>query len=65
MLLLGHFPNKRKLEDWIYAKSKEVNSTRERLAKLKLVRFFFRPHMIKENVNFKKSRSVALTSIMS
>ncbi|KAM7374588.1 hypothetical protein PAMP_007235 [Pampus punctatissimus] len=32
--LLGHFPNKRELEDWIYAKSKEVNSTRDRLAKL-------------------------------
>uniref|UniRef100_A0A8D3EEJ8 RAD50 homolog, double strand break repair protein n=1 Tax=Scophthalmus maximus TaxID=52904 RepID=A0A8D3EEJ8_SCOMX len=32
--LLGHFPNKRELEDWIYAKSKEINSTRDRLAKL-------------------------------
>ncbi|XP_068457067.1 DNA repair protein RAD50 [Clinocottus analis] len=32
--LLGHFPNKRELEDWIYAKSKEVNSTRDRLSKL-------------------------------
>lgn len=32
--LLGHFPNKRELEDWIYAKSKEVNGTRDRLAKL-------------------------------
>uniref|UniRef100_A0A3Q2P9U9 RAD50 double strand break repair protein n=1 Tax=Fundulus heteroclitus TaxID=8078 RepID=A0A3Q2P9U9_FUNHE len=32
--LLGHFPNKRELEDWIYSKSKEINSTRERLAKL-------------------------------
>nr|XP_020455506.1 DNA repair protein RAD50 [Monopterus albus]XP_020455507.1 DNA repair protein RAD50 [Monopterus albus]XP_020455508.1 DNA repair protein RAD50 [Monopterus albus]XP_020455509.1 DNA repair protein RAD50 [Monopterus albus] len=32
--LLGHFPNKRELEDWLYAKSKEINSTRERLAKL-------------------------------
>lgn len=37
--LLGHFPNKRELEDWIYSKSKEVNGTRDRLAKLKLVRF--------------------------
>lgn len=35
--LLGYFPNKRQLEDWIYAKSKEVNATRDRLAKLKLV----------------------------
>uniref|UniRef100_A0A7N6ARL0 Zinc-hook domain-containing protein n=1 Tax=Anabas testudineus TaxID=64144 RepID=A0A7N6ARL0_ANATE len=34
--LLGHFPNKRELEDWIYAKSKEINNTRDRLAKLKL-----------------------------
>uniref|UniRef100_A0A673A5U2 Rad50/SbcC-type AAA domain-containing protein n=1 Tax=Sphaeramia orbicularis TaxID=375764 RepID=A0A673A5U2_9TELE len=33
--LLGHFPNKRELEDWIYAKSKEINSTRDKLAKLK------------------------------
>ncbi|KAM7398271.1 hypothetical protein PAMA_006262 [Pampus argenteus] len=32
--LLGHFPNKRELEDWIYAKSKEVNRTRDRLVKL-------------------------------
>uniref|UniRef100_A0A7N6ARW4 Zinc-hook domain-containing protein n=1 Tax=Anabas testudineus TaxID=64144 RepID=A0A7N6ARW4_ANATE len=32
--LLGHFPNKRELEDWIYAKSKEINNTRDRLAKL-------------------------------
>ncbi|XP_010764255.1 DNA repair protein RAD50 [Notothenia coriiceps] len=31
--LLGHFPNKRELEDWIYSKSKEINSTRDRLAK--------------------------------
>ena len=41
MSLLGHFPNKRELEDWIYAKSKEVNSTRDRLAKLKFVRFIY------------------------
>ncbi|XP_073336108.1 DNA repair protein RAD50 [Pagrus major] len=32
--LLGYFPNKRQLEDWIYTKSKEVNATRDRLAKL-------------------------------
>ncbi|XP_065143320.1 DNA repair protein RAD50 [Paramisgurnus dabryanus] len=32
--LLGHFPNKRQLEDWIYSKSKEINSTRDRLSKL-------------------------------
>uniref|UniRef100_A0A665UIQ2 Zinc-hook domain-containing protein n=1 Tax=Echeneis naucrates TaxID=173247 RepID=A0A665UIQ2_ECHNA len=32
--LLGHFPNKRELEDWIYSKSKEINSTRDRLARL-------------------------------
>ncbi|KAM9729065.1 DNA repair protein RAD50 [Menidia menidia] len=32
--LLGHFPNKRELEDWIYSKSKEINGTREKLAKL-------------------------------
>ncbi|KAF3705641.1 DNA repair protein RAD50 [Channa argus] len=32
--LLGHFPNKRELEDWIYSKSKEINNTRDRLAKL-------------------------------
>ncbi|XP_043996862.1 DNA repair protein RAD50 [Gambusia affinis] len=34
MSLLGHFPNKRELEDWIYSKSKEINSTRDKLAKL-------------------------------
>ena len=33
--LLGHFPNKKELEDWIYTKSKEINSTRDRLAKMK------------------------------
>uniref|UniRef100_A0A3P9LDM7 RAD50 homolog, double strand break repair protein n=1 Tax=Oryzias latipes TaxID=8090 RepID=A0A3P9LDM7_ORYLA len=32
--LLGHFPNKRELEDWLYSKSKEINGTRDRLAKL-------------------------------
>ncbi|XP_035035031.1 DNA repair protein RAD50 [Hippoglossus stenolepis] len=32
--LLGHFPNKKELEDWIYTKSKEINSTRDRLAKM-------------------------------
>uniref|UniRef100_A0A8C7VLB1 RAD50 homolog, double strand break repair protein n=1 Tax=Oncorhynchus mykiss TaxID=8022 RepID=A0A8C7VLB1_ONCMY len=32
--LLGHFPKKRELEDWIHSKSKEINSTREKLAKL-------------------------------
>ncbi|XP_037125636.1 DNA repair protein RAD50 [Syngnathus acus] len=32
--LLGHFPNKRELEDWLYAKSKEINRTRDKLAKL-------------------------------
>ena len=37
MSLLGHFPKKRELEDWIHSKSKEINSTREKLAKLKSV----------------------------
>ncbi|XP_034461595.1 DNA repair protein RAD50 [Hippoglossus hippoglossus] len=32
--LLGHFPNKKELEDWIYTKTKEINSTRDRLAKM-------------------------------
>nr|XP_061801475.1 DNA repair protein RAD50-like [Nerophis lumbriciformis] len=32
--LLGHFPNKRELEDWLYAKSKEINGTRTKLAKI-------------------------------
>nr|XP_057943942.1 DNA repair protein RAD50 [Doryrhamphus excisus] len=32
--LLGHFPNLRELEDWLYTKSKEINSTRDKLAKL-------------------------------
>ncbi|KAK6474836.1 DNA repair protein RAD50-like [Huso huso] len=32
--LLGHFPNKKQLEDWIYAKNKGINHTREKLYKL-------------------------------
>lgn len=41
--LLGHFPNKRELEDWIYSKSKEITGTRNRLAKLKSVGLAFTP----------------------
>ncbi|KAM6970762.1 DNA repair protein RAD50 [Aplochiton taeniatus] len=32
--LLGHFPNKKELDDWIYAKSREIHGTRDKLAKL-------------------------------
>uniref|UniRef100_A0A671S1U0 DNA repair protein RAD50-like n=1 Tax=Sinocyclocheilus anshuiensis TaxID=1608454 RepID=A0A671S1U0_9TELE len=32
--LLGHFPSKKELQDWIYSKTKEINSTRERLSKI-------------------------------
>ncbi|XP_063059247.1 DNA repair protein RAD50 [Engraulis encrasicolus] len=32
--LMGHFPNKRQLEDWIFSNSREINATREKLAKL-------------------------------
>ncbi|CAH2276994.1 DNA repair RAD50 [Pelobates cultripes] len=32
--LLGYFPNKKQLEDWIYAKLKEVNQTRDKLGTL-------------------------------
>ncbi|XP_063784250.1 DNA repair protein RAD50 [Pseudophryne corroboree] len=32
--LLGYFPNKKQLEDWLYAKQKDINLTREKLAKL-------------------------------
>uniref|UniRef100_A0A8C9QW90 RAD50 double strand break repair protein n=1 Tax=Scleropages formosus TaxID=113540 RepID=A0A8C9QW90_SCLFO len=32
--LLGYFPNKRQLEDWIHTKNKEIQSTREKLFKL-------------------------------
>ncbi|MGH0117893.1 UNVERIFIED_CONTAM: hypothetical protein FKN15_074360 [Acipenser sinensis] len=32
--LLGYFPNKKQLEDWIYAKNKGINHTREKLYKL-------------------------------
>ncbi|XP_048850843.1 DNA repair protein RAD50 [Brienomyrus brachyistius] len=32
--LLGYFPNKRQLEDWIHAKNKDIRSTREKLIKL-------------------------------
>uniref|UniRef100_A0A669E1N3 RAD50 double strand break repair protein n=1 Tax=Oreochromis niloticus TaxID=8128 RepID=A0A669E1N3_ORENI len=34
--LLGHFPNKKELQDWISSKSKEISSTRDRLTKLKM-----------------------------
>uniref|UniRef100_A0A8C4PRU0 RAD50 double strand break repair protein n=1 Tax=Equus asinus asinus TaxID=83772 RepID=A0A8C4PRU0_EQUAS len=32
--LLGYFPNKKQLEDWLHSKSKEINQTRDRLARL-------------------------------
>ncbi|KAK2873085.1 hypothetical protein Q8A67_022982 [Cirrhinus molitorella] len=32
--LLGHFPSKKELEDWIDSKSKEIDSTRERLIEI-------------------------------
>ncbi|XP_035290608.1 DNA repair protein RAD50 isoform X3 [Anguilla anguilla] len=32
--LLGHFPNKKQLEDWIHGKNREVNQTRDKLYKL-------------------------------
>lgn len=51
MSLLGHFPNKRELEDWIYSKSKEITSTRDRLAKLKSVGFVFILFLLNETVN--------------
>lgn len=38
--LLGHFPNKRQLEDWIHTKSREINTTRDRLSKLQWVQHF-------------------------
>ncbi|XP_043844620.1 DNA repair protein RAD50 isoform X2 [Dromiciops gliroides] len=31
--LLGYFPNKKQLEDWLHSKSKEINQTRDQLAK--------------------------------
>ncbi|XP_059398425.1 DNA repair protein RAD50-like [Carassius carassius] len=31
--LLGHFPSKKELQDWIYSKTKEISSTRELLSK--------------------------------
>lgn len=48
--LMGHFPSKKELEDWIYSKSKEINSTRDRLNKMKSVTlfndlFFFYEHL--------------------
>nr|XP_006128577.1 DNA repair protein RAD50 [Pelodiscus sinensis] len=33
-LLLGYFPNKRQLEDWLHAKTREINQTRDKLAQL-------------------------------
>nr|XP_033783267.1 DNA repair protein RAD50 [Geotrypetes seraphini]XP_033783268.1 DNA repair protein RAD50 [Geotrypetes seraphini]XP_033783269.1 DNA repair protein RAD50 [Geotrypetes seraphini]XP_033783270.1 DNA repair protein RAD50 [Geotrypetes seraphini] len=32
--LLGYFPNKNQLEDWIYSKVKDINQTRDKIAKL-------------------------------
>ncbi|XP_077183022.1 DNA repair protein RAD50 isoform X2 [Paroedura picta] len=32
--LLGYFPNKRQLEDWLHSKVREINQTRDKLAKL-------------------------------
>ncbi|KAJ6618451.1 hypothetical protein lerEdw1_014938 [Lerista edwardsae] len=32
--LLGSFPNKRQLEDWLHSKMKEINQTRDKIAKL-------------------------------
>ncbi|CAI9578706.1 unnamed protein product [Staurois parvus] len=32
--LLGYFPTKKQLEDWLYAKQKDINLTRDKLAKL-------------------------------
>ncbi|XP_050818485.1 DNA repair protein RAD50 isoform X1 [Gopherus flavomarginatus] len=32
--LLGYFPNKKQLEDWIHAKTREINQTRDKLAQL-------------------------------
>ncbi|KAL8211924.1 UNVERIFIED_CONTAM: DNA repair protein rad50 [Gekko kuhli] len=32
--LLGYFPNKRQLEDWLHSKAREINQTRDRIAKL-------------------------------
>lgn len=33
-LLLGYFPNKKQLEDWLHGKNREINETRDRHAKL-------------------------------
>ncbi|XP_069052050.1 DNA repair protein RAD50.L isoform X2 [Lepisosteus oculatus] len=32
--LLGYFPNKRQLEDWIHAKNREINQTRDKLYRM-------------------------------
>ncbi|XP_019361875.1 PREDICTED: DNA repair protein RAD50 [Gavialis gangeticus] len=31
--LLGYFPNKKQLEDWLHAKTREINQTRDKLAR--------------------------------
>ena len=33
--LMGHFPNKKELEDWIHAHGRQIHSTRDKLASLK------------------------------
>lgn len=35
--LLGYFPNKNQLEDWLHSKNKKINQTRDNLGKLKYV----------------------------
>ncbi|KAM9311342.1 DNA repair protein RAD50 [Gastrophryne carolinensis] len=32
--LLGYFPNKKQLEDWLYSKQKDINQTRDKMANL-------------------------------
>ncbi|TFK10973.1 putative E3 ubiquitin-protein ligase UNKL [Platysternon megacephalum] len=32
--LLGYFPNKKQLEDWLHAKTREINQTRDKLSQL-------------------------------
>uniref|UniRef100_A0A8D2LAR0 Zinc-hook domain-containing protein n=1 Tax=Varanus komodoensis TaxID=61221 RepID=A0A8D2LAR0_VARKO len=32
--LMGYFPNKKQLEDWLHSKVKEINETRDKIAKL-------------------------------
>ncbi|NXA50338.1 RAD50 protein, partial [Nothocercus julius] len=53
-LRLGYFPNKKQLEDWLHDKNKEINQTRDRIAKLNKELASAEQHKNYINVELKK-----------